>query len=161
MGWILSLWLHLGGQFLDLCKAHVGNSRPWTHDKLVGMIHLSVSCQHPLLKWLLSMTKKDKRNIVLFQPNGQQENTRHLSSDKIARDSWSDCQDKALIGFPCQGLMLISSPPSMKGKSPLNPIEGIEGNKFQFPGQQKCAGMVGGWGGGSSHILTVQITLCG
>jgi len=43
----------------------------------------------------------------------------------MARDFWFDCQDKvvgkkALIGLPSQCLILISSPPSMKGKSPLN-----------------------------------------
>lgn len=71
---------------------------------------------------------------MLIQPNGQQENTNHLSSEKMARDSWSDCQDKevgkkALIGLPCQCLILISSPLSMKGKSPLNTWRNMGGTR--------------------------------
>lgn len=42
------------------------------------------------------MTKKGKRNILFVQPHGQQENTSHLFSENMGKDSWSGCQDKAV-----------------------------------------------------------------
>lgn len=133
--------------FLWLWKPLVRNSRPWTQGKLIGKGGFNWASPVSILTTngceLVSMTKKDKRNILFVQPHGQrqQENTGHLFSENMGRASWSGCQDKAVrkkvfIDLPCQSLILqLHLHPHWRTTPHLTPRktwEGLEGTEFKI-----------------------------